>query len=582
MKDLFHLQGKFLLTCLVFLISVFVVSAQNEIPLNPQLENGNQIQEVEIILSRQSETRGVNQKELDAFYQSFPIRPGENFSSTLMDLAIKRITEEENVAKAYYKLYRASQKTAVTDNSVLVLVYVEMTEEEIVLKSDKGLLTSAKDFPLLYESKSSQFKLLLNGILGIYNDENAFFGQGEALTQGNPIADNPSAKENRFWLETSLETGLSAISKIPNSSIYLFGEISALVSARNISDIYSSASDAFLDFERLYAGFLIPELGKNKGISLLASYGRNFYQLNDGFLISRYSGSANAGHRAGVYTSPRTTFQKNAQLKLNWKNWSIVGTFLEPEELYKDKQLNTNYFVGSLDYRNKQSFDLGISYIQVLGGKAVYNTASGTLVKKGMYIINPKLWIHSIAGTSFFFKTEFAQQLHLDEDMKAYAWYMGAGYRFEDLRARPSLYYRYAFMQGDKPETYERFDPMLTGGLGNWVQGLNFRKVVGNGNITSHRLEASAWINSNLILSLDYHYLRADQLNNIGAVSAISQLKDKNLGQEFTLSLKGPIIDHLTLLTTVSYAIPGKALKANFDENLSDWFTAQVSLFINF
>jgi hypothetical protein len=66
-----------------------------------------------------------------------------------------------------------------------------------------------------------------------------------------------------------------------------------------------------------------------------------------------------------------------------------------------------------------------------------------------------------------------------------YAWYVGGGIQRNDIKFKPSLYYRYAFMQGDDPttSTYERYDPLLSSGLGNWVQGINFRKVVGNGNL---------------------------------------------------------------------------------------------------
>ncbi len=57
-------------------------------------------------------------------------------------------------------------------------------------------------------------------------------------------------------------------------------------------------------------------------------------------------------------------------------------------------------------------------------------------------------------------------------------------------------------------ERYERFDPILTGGLGSWVQGLNFRKVLGNGNLVSHRVEMTSWISPSMSLSLDYFYCR--------------------------------------------------------------------------
>ncbi len=189
-----------------------------------------------------------------------------------------------------------------------------------------------------------------------------------------------------------------------------------------------------------------------------------------------------------------------------------------------------------------------------------------------------------IGQTGLFFKTEYAYQGHETEDMKSYAWYAGLGYSIQNVRTTPSVYYRYAFMKGDDTETdsYGRFDPILTGGLGNWVQGLNFRKVVGNGNIISHRVELTSWINRQMSLSLDYFYLQADQLNNLGGLPPITSLKNKALGHEATLTLKGLIKEHYTLLGIVSYGIPGESLTLAFDDPIPNWLTAQLALFINF
>lgn len=451
---------------------------------------------------------------------------------------------------------------------------------------EKGMLTSKKinDFPLLYQSGNAQFKFLLNGGLGLFNDENAFFGKGPAFTQGNPIATKPAEAGNRFWLEAFAEPGVSGITKLGKSNMYLYGEASVLLSARNTTDVYSKGSAVFFDVERLYAGLLITGLGKNKEVTINASYGRNFFQLNDGFLFSRISGSSNAGFRASAYLSSRTAFQKNANLAIQWKKFRLSGNFIEPEELYKDRQVNTNYVVTTMDYNDNKKMNAGLSYINTTGGKAVYATPDGTLPKKGMFILNPKLWLTDIGHTGAFFKSEFAWQNHATEDMNAHAWYAGLGYRLKNVRTTPSFYYRYAFMQGNDPDTkaYERFDPLLTGGLGNWVQGLNFRKVAGNGNIISHRVEASAWLTGTMALSLDYFYLQANQRNNLGGLEPIKNLKSKELGQEITLTIQGLVKNHLTLLGIVSYAFPGKGFKDAFTPPLPGWFTAQLALFINY
>lgn len=560
--------------------------AQQTQKVNPQFASGNFIEEVQILIVEDTTQLRLSNKDLADFYKAFFIKPGTTFNPLITDLAINRIKEEENVEDAYYELYESASGSGTVGRSVWLQIYVTLTETKAQRSQEKGFFTTdgRNDLPLLYQSGQAQFKLFVNGGLGFYNDVNPLFAQGEAFTQGNPIADDPPGEETRFWLETFVEPGISGISKLGNSNVYWYGEVSVLASARNTTDIYSSGNAGHIAFERLYGGFLATGLGKNKDITINANYGRNFFQLNDGFLFSRYSGSSNAGPQGSVYSSSRTTYQKNGNLSIQWKKFRLSGHFVEPQELFKDKQLNTNYAIGTFNYNNNNNLDTGISYIQTTGGKANYATPDGAIQKKGMYVINPKLWISNIAETELFFKSEYAYQSHTTEDMKSYAWYAGLGFNFKEVNTSPSIYYRYAFMKGDDENstTYKRFDPMLTGGLGNWVQGLNFRKVLGNGNIVSHRIELTSWVSKSMSLSVDYFYLQANQLNNLGGLPPISTLKNKELGHEASLTLKGLLKDHFTFLGVVSYGIPGKGLNEAFIENTPNWLTVQAAVFINY
>lgn len=559
--------------------------AQQTQKVNPQFANGNFIEEVRIVIMEDTAQVAATKKEMEDFYKAFFIKPRTIFNPLITDLAISRINEENNVKNAYYEIYESESGSGSVGRSVSIQIYVELTSGEETATKAKGLFSrEGKDFPLLYESGQAQFKFLVNAGLGFYNDENALFAQGEAFTQGNPIADDPADEDTRFWMETFVEPGISGISKLGNSNIYWYGEASVLASARNTSDIYSSGSAGHIDVERLYTGFLITGLGKNKDITLNANYGRNFFQLNDGFLFSRYSGSSNAGPRGSVYSSSRTTYQKNGNLSIQWGKFRLSGHFLEPQELFKDKQQNTNYTIGTFNFNNNKNLDAAISYIATTGGKAKYATPNGAIQKKGIYVINPKLWLTNIAETGLFFKSEYAYQSHTQEDMQSYAWYAGLGYSFKNIATNPSIYYRYAFMKGDDANTedYERFDPILTGGLGNWVQGLNFRKVLGNGNIVSHRIELTSWVSKRMSLSVDYFYLQANQLNNLGGLPPISSLKNKELGHEASVTLKGLLKDHFTFLGVVSYGIPGKGLNEAFIEKTPNWLTVQAAVFINY
>ena len=382
--------GKVLLLWLLF--CAFQISFSQETQkINPEFASGNFIDEVRIIILENDLETVLSEDEMENFYKAFFIKTGSTFNPLLTDLALNRIKEEKNETSAQYELFESATGTGTLGRSVLLKIFVTLGEFKEESTSKKGFLTKegARDFPIIYESSQAQFKLFLNGGLGLYNDVNPLFAQGEAFTQGNPIADLPAEKGTRFWGEAFLEPGVSGITKLGNSKIYAYGEISALASARNTTDIYSSGSAAFIDFERLYGGFLVTGFGKNKDITINANYGRNFFQLNDGFLFSRYSGSSNAGPRGSVYLSSRTTFQKNANFSFQWKKFRLSGHFVEPQELFKDKQQNINYAIGTFNFNNNKNLDTGISYIQTSGGKGKYAIPDGFMERVPIYRTSP-------------------------------------------------------------------------------------------------------------------------------------------------------------------------------------------------
>lgn len=275
------------------------------------------------------------------FEKEVNIYPGTVFNQSIADMAMKRITTDARVKSAEYELYGSS-----LTSPVIMVINIRMLapgeRKEYAGKSGMVVSGKVRDFPLLYEGKKAELTLIFNGGVGLYNEDNAFFSQGAAFTEGNPIADDPAGKGVRFWGEAYLEPGIAGIVQLGNSNIYAYGAMSGLFSGRNTSDIYSKGADIYADFERLYAGVLFTRLGNGKNASLSASYGRQFFQLNDGFLISKFSGSANAGPRASVYLNSRTTFEKTGLVKFTTKRWSGQAFYLEPEELFKEKSKQTN------------------------------------------------------------------------------------------------------------------------------------------------------------------------------------------------------------------------------------------------
>jgi Alginate export len=565
----------FILFFLTYLTNSF---SQSLIQINPQLAEGIPIAKVTILLKKDKLLIPTTEAETNAFYTAFGIRPGALFNKQVVEMSIKRIEQEPTIATVSYAAFNSEF------NGPVELVFeVNFKNETDKVPTKKGMIANRtfSDFPTLIETSTSKLTFLLNGATGLFNETNPFFGQGKSFTQGNPIATDPAGKGTRFWGEFFLEPGIAGIKKIGNKQNYVYGSVSALISGRNSSDIYSEGSTVFVDFERMYAGILFTGLTKKKDLNIDFSVGRNFFQLNEAFLISKISGSANAGERGSVYLSSRTAFQKTALLSIHKNKFRLNAFFLEPEELFKDKQSNTNYSGGSFTFNNNKTIDAGLTYLTISGGKSNYSIPNGTIPKKGMYIINPKLYLTNIAQTGLFFKTEYAYQSHHSEDMQSKGWYAGMGYKSK-WTGNPSFYYRYANMEGDdlNSSSYNRFDPVLTGGLGNWVQGINFRKVNGNGNFVTHRIEVKGNLSKKWELSLDYFALKADQLNNQGGLGPIANLKDDDYGREFTFNTRYFINNHFMLFGLYSNANPGKAIQYAFNEKVYNWNSFQLAIFM--
>lgn len=547
----------------------------------PQFSDGIPIKSVVLLIHKDGRQYVADSAQVKLFYDATAIFPGTAFNQNVTNLAIRRIEADTRVKSASYELYNLNLSAPLI---LVVNIYMLAPGERKTLAGRSGMAVSGNmhDFPLIIQTPRSDLSLVLNGGTGIFNEVNAFFSEGKAFTEGSPIADDPAQKGVRFWGEAYLEPGLSGIIELGKSGIYAYGAATVLLSGRNTADIYSGGAAGYIAMEKLYAGVLFTNMFK-KNNSLNLSYGRQNFQLNDGFLISKFSGSSNAGPRGSVYLNSRTAFNKVGLLKFNTLRWVLQGFYIEPQELSRHNTAHTTYAGAYLGYNDNKHVDVGLAYIDRVRSQRSYQTPEGTMSQKGLYVINPKLWISNI-GPGLFFKSEYAFEGSSSGNMRANAWYAGLGIDLKKVKTSPLFFYRYAFMQGQKEGTdrYTRFDPVLTGGLADWVQGINMRKVAGNGNIISHRVQARLNLLKNLDVSVDYYHLRADSYINAGGLAPLTQLKSKRLGDEITLISHWYINRNFLLLGIGSWAHPGKGLRRAVPAPVNDWTSLQLALFMFF
>ena len=434
-------------------------------------------------------------------------------------------------------------------------------------------------FPVLHEDDRSKLTFIVSTGVGVYSDFNPWFGQPELFNEFSPIAGKLPG-DSTTWTEAYVELGLGGITRVAESDFYVFGAASGVFSMSRGQDVFTDEDRNFLHPDKGYAGVLYAD--SDTGNSAQLSFGRQTYTLNSGFLVSMVAGSTSAGERGATYLGPRNTTDFSALLTGEFGRSHFAVFYLDPDEL-EDLESNTKFAGANLGYRITEALSADASVITIPTSDSTYRLPSGeALAREGTTTWGVHALYRPTAPDHLWLEGETYRQSNDDYDMSAYAYYGTVGYISKSLPWSPSLSYRYASFSGDDPDTekFERFDSMMSTGLGRWLQGISFGKVYRNANLDTHRIQANVAPREGMNVTFTWHQLRADELNNLGANPALSLLRARDLGEEYTATLRWVINRHLLLQVVASRAFPGKALEAiGADE---PWSTLQSTLYVSF
>jgi hypothetical protein len=496
---------------------------------------------------------------------------GRAYRPVLVDTALGFLVSEGTVRAASHRtIYEGAH------GSLGVVVSLDLSpappRDTVAVEEEPG-------FPVIYQDNRSKLTFILNTGAGVYSDINPWFGQPELFNEFNPLAGNLPGSETT-WGEAYLEFGIGGATQFGDSDYYLFGAASGLFSLSRGQDIFTDANRNFLHPERGYFGLLYADPGT--GDSAQLSFGRQTWTLNSGFLISMISGSSNAGERGATYLGPRNATDFSALLNGELGRSRFAVFYIDPDEL-EDLDSSTTFAGANLGWQFTEAFAADASFITIPTSDSTYRTPSGdALARKGTATWGLHALWRPTSPDHFWLEGEAYTQTNPDYDMNARAFYSTAGYIWGGHPWSPSLSYRYASFSGDDPdtETFERFDGLMTNGFGNWLQGMSFGKVYRNANLNTHRIQANVSPREGMNLTFSWHQLQADELNNLGGNPALSQLASRDIGDEYTATLRWGIDRNRYLQVVASHAVPGRALRdIGADE---PWSTLQASLYVSF
>ena len=499
-----------------------------------------------------------------------PIRSGA-FSVPVADLAIARVRAVPGLKDVSYSLYKSERP-----GNVVVVVSATLVPSPPA--SARGAVVSGDlgELPTLYEDDRSLLRVTLNAGTGAFFDHNPWFGSAATYTSASPIASDPPGPGWTGWVEGYVEYGIAGATQLGDTDAYAFGELTMLRSGTLGHDLFSSETRTKTLPEKAYAGALWAQEGAGRTLRLQA--GRLNWQLDEGFLFSRFAAGANAGPNASLYLSPRTTYQMAVLAEAKVDRFKAELFDLDPAEL-QDYDSNTRFQGLHLAWFDKEAWDIGFTAYRVNESNTRFRDPRSNefiFPRQGQRTYAGRLGYWTLAGVPGLSALgEYAHQTNADVPWSANAWYAQIAYTARQFAWLPSLTYRFASFGGDDPHTptREAFDAPMSSGLDTWVQGINFKKVVANSNLNTHRVRLNLSPSDRVNYTLDYYQLWADVPDALGQT---------DYGDEVDFAVRWNLTPKLFLLGVTGIAWPGDVINTQTQGTAKPWGTVQVSLFWGF
>lgn len=437
------------------------------------------------------------------------------------------------------------------------------------------------DFPLAYDRGGSYLKFKLEAFALYYGNNNAWYGRPDLMLAGNPLAQGtPAGRGYDDWVEGYLHYGVYGITPV-SDSLSVYGGLSAMTTGSVGQELFTDKTRSNTGVEDAYVGIVggnVDDAGNRLTFNLTA--GRQRFTLANGFLIANTA--ANGDERAALQANARWSSDMLVLGQIAYNNTKFEAFYLDPDELpLLDSK--TRYAGLNLETKPLNGLMLGATYLTVPESNANYFGPTGAVAggREGLEVYDLRFTYQpNPAGASGpFFGGEVARQSNRNFDMDARAGYAEVGYNFAEARWSPSISYRLAYFAGDDPatSTFERWDPMLSGGNGEqWVQGANHFKVFQDSNVIAHRLQARLKVAPKVEIVPQFWMFKADQLNNIGGNPALSVLADNDLGYEANLTVKWFKSRNTYIHGHIAYTVPGDGVKAALGNDAKDWLSAMV------
>ena len=383
-----------------------------------------------------------------------------------------------------------------------------------------------------------------------------FFGFANSLYANSHDEVQQDLSDN--WMEGFVKGGFDGKFKLSNGS-ELYGALTG-VGERTYNappPIVGGEASSF-DLEDAYVGWrsgTSNSLGEN---ALDFVVGRTQYKIGHGMLI--YDGASEGGSRGGFWTNARKAYDFAAVGTVKAGPTRIEGFYLKRDELPENNSDSKTYGLN-FEFSWNEDNTLGATYMK-------WSANELRPSRDGMDVINLRAFLTPIPSLKpLSINLEYAKEDNGDL-INSDAWNAEVGWQFEGAW-KPKLSYRYAFFEGDDPNTTknEAFDGLWTGfyDWGTWWQGeIAGEYFASNSNLITNQLrlhtKPSESIGTGLIL-LDF---KSDK--------EVPGSTSKDLATELDWYTDWTVNDNFTLSFVAAWAQPGRAVEDVFNRHDDFWY----------
>ncbi|HEY6125870.1 MAG TPA: alginate export family protein [Steroidobacteraceae bacterium] len=378
----------------------------------------------------------------------------------------------------------------------------------------------------------------LNAGFGVFG-----FGNSLYLTP----RDEPSGDLGDNWSEGSIKAGLAGVHTSDSGGEW-YGKISG-VGERTFGaapPLVGGDASSF-GVEDLYIGW---RSGGDKSLWDV-SVGRQQYKLGHGLLL--YDGASEGGSRGGYWTNARSAFELTGIARFKPGNSTLEAFYLDRDEL-PESDTGSKLWGVNYEYAIGEDTTLGATYMSWSAKESMAPERDGLDVYNLRAFTAPFPNMKQLS-----FELEYAQEDN-GELLDSTAWNALAAWQFEDSW-KLKLSYRYAFFEGDDPDTVENeaFDGLFTGfyDWSTWWQGeIAGGYLISNSNLISSQLRLSAKPTESISTGLIFFDFTLDHPESFDPLVTSS-----DIGTELDWYMDWTINDNFIVSFIAAVAEPGEAIE---------------------